>query len=398
MSLLLEALKKAEKSKDEPVPAPPAGASMELSLEHPSRATERSLIHDDAEPEKFVAQDTRGPERRAADQLFTAKGPPSRRGLALAGGALLIAVLAGAGYVWYEISVPRGSLVASGPRTVAPAPAPAAPQAAAPVTAPPPAATPAQPEAPAAAASTAPAAPAAAASAAAAVPTAPPAAPATARRAARRAATEPAPAGPEQIRFQRSQTAPTVDPDLAAGYQALSQGDARAARESYESALRNDPASRDAMLGLAAAEALQGRTGEALRLYQRVLELDPRDPMANAGLVALRPPGDPAQAESRLKLLLTQHPDSAALHFTLGNLYAGQSRWAEAQQEYFRAYSLEPSNAYYAFNLAVGLDQISQRRLAADHYRKALALAGSAAAGFDRAHVQRRLQELEAQR
>lgn len=383
MSLLLEALKKAEKSKDEPPPPALSASGRELSLEQEPHPSERSLAHNDAEPEKFVAPDVRGAERRAADQLFTAKSPPSRRGLMVAGGVLLLGVLAGAGYVWYEISVPKGSLVASGPRTVAPAPTPA-PQAAAPVTAPPPAAAPAKPETPVVAAPTAPAA----------APAAAP--PAPARRATRPA--QPAPAGPEQIRIRRSQTVPAVDPDLAAGYQSLSQGDSQAARGSYERALRNDPASRDAMLGLAAADAMLGNAPEALRLYQRVLELDPRDPLANAGIVALRPPGDPAQAESRLKLLLAQHPESAALHFTLGNVYAGQSRWAEAQQAYFRAYSLEPSNADYAFNLAVSLDQINQRRLAADHYRKALALGGSGARGFDRAQAEQRLQELEAQR
>lgn len=392
MSLLLEALKKAEKAKDEP-PAPATGG-LELSLEQEPRASERSLAHGDAAPEQFASADGRGAERRAADQLFTAKSPPSKRGLAVVGAVLLSGVVAGAAYLWYEISTPKGSLVATGPRTVAPVPPPS-PAAPATVSAPAPAVAPEKP-----AASSAPEPPGTEpAPVARAQSQAPPE-----RRAARPepARRPPSAAAPQQpgpaIQFRRSETAQAVDPDLTAGYHALVQGDAESAGASYARALRNDPASRDAMLGLAAAEARKGNTGEALRLYQRVLELDPRDPMANAGLLSLRPAGDSPQIESRLKLLLAQQPESGALRFTLGNLYAGQSRWADAQQEYFRAYSLEPSNADYAFNLAVSLDQISQRRLAADHYRKALALAGSGTAGFDRAQVQRRLQELETQR
>lgn len=383
MSLLLEALKKAEKAKPEAPPAAPPGARPELSLEEEPRPSERSLAHE-PEPEEMAAP-AKAAERRAAGQLFAAKTPPSRRGLAVAGGVLLVALLAGGAYVWYEISTPRGSLVASGPRSVAPAAPPASPPAAAAPAASQPAPAPAAVAPSPAASEKATAAPAAE--------------PRPARRQPARAAPAAAPsAAPERIQIRRSRTSPTVNPDTAAGFDALARGDAEAARQSYQRALAADPASRDAALGLAAAEARRGNTGEALRLYQRVLELDPRDPLANAGLVALRPPGDAAQAESRLKLLLAQQPDSAPLHFALGNLLAGQSRWAEAQQEYFRAFSLEPAHPDYAFNLAVSLDQIGQRRLAADHYRRALALASGGAAGFDRAQAERRLQELEAAR
>ncbi|HEX6828826.1 MAG TPA: hypothetical protein VF104_07590, partial [Burkholderiales bacterium] len=128
MSLLLEALKKAEKTKQEAPPAATPGAGPELSLEDESRPAERGIPLDSVE--LLAAADVRGAEQRAADQLFAAKSSPSRRGLIVAGSALLVALLAGAAYVWYEISVPKGGLVASGQRTTAeppaaPAPAPA---------------------------------------------------------------------------------------------------------------------------------------------------------------------------------------------------------------------------------------------------------------------------------
>ena len=84
------------------------------------------------------------------------------------------------------------------------------------------------------------------------------------------------------------------------------------------------------------------------------------------------------------------------MQFALGNLYARQGRWPEAQQSYFRAFTAAPTNPDYAFNLAVGLDRLNQGRLAQNYYQRALALAQAAPAGFDPNAVRKRLQELGA--
>ncbi|HSD61390.1 MAG TPA: tetratricopeptide repeat protein [Burkholderiales bacterium] len=383
MSLLLEALKKAERNK--PDAAPGAGARSELSL------MDEDLPRAAAAAEEDAAADPAAAERQAADQLFSAKntGRP-RRAIAAAAVAALVLAAAGGAYVWYQTLGSKGSLqVASGPRTPATVPAPPSAPAA------PPMAAPAAPPA-----ATAPAPPAVAAAPALESTPAVPAreagrvAPRRERAVPRQPASEEA--APERVRVQRTQSPPQVEPNVAAGYQALSQGNLEAAQQDYARAVKADPASKDALLGLAATEMKRGNAGEAQRLYHRVLELDPRDPLAISALLALRPQTDPILAESRLKTLIGQHPDSAVLYFTLGNVYAGRVRWAEAQQAYFRAFSLDAGNADYAFNLAVSLDQLSQRRLAADYYGKALALASAGGAGFDRVQAERRLRELQA--
>lgn len=380
MSLLLEALKKAERNKPDAAPGP--GARSELSL------MDEELPRPAAAAESAVTDPAAG-ERQAADQLFSAKdtGGP-RRTVAAAAAAALVLAAAGGAYVWYQTLGSKGSLqVASGPRTPAPVPPPASTPPASPVPAP--AAPPAE---------TAPAPPAVA-TAPAPQPTAPAREPDRGTlRPERAVPRQPAPevAAPERVRILRTQVPPQVEPNVAAGYQALTQGNLDAARQDYARAVSADPASKDALLGLAATEMKRGNAGEAQRLYQRVLELDPRDPLANSAMLGLRPQADPALAESRLKTLIGQHPDSAVLYFTLGNVYAGRVRWAEAQQAYFRAFSLDAANADYAFNLAVSLDQLSQRRLAAEYYGKALALASAGGAGFDRAQAERRLRELQA--
>ena len=151
------------------------------------------------------------------------------------------------------------------------------------------------------------------------------------------------------------------------------------------------------MLGLATIAARSGRAGAAESLYQRVLEIHPRDPYASAQLSALRSGNDASGAESRVKNLLAGENDKASaapLHFALGNQMAAQSRWAEAQQAYFNAFAAEPDNPDYCFNLAVSLDQIRQPKLAYEHYARALELAQKRRAGFDPARAKLRLDQL----
>ena len=128
---------------------------------------------------------------------------------------------------------------------------------------------------------------------------------------------------------------------------------------------------------------------------RRLLELDPRDAHAQAALIGMQGSVDPVQSESRIKSMIAAQPEATHLYFTLGNQYAAQDRWVEAQDAYFKAFSAEPDNADYAFNLAVSLDHMRQRKLASDYYRKAIALAGPRQVGFDRRQAEARAKELE---
>lgn len=186
-----------------------------------------------------------------------------------------------------------------------------------------------------------------------------------------------------------------INPDVEAGYAAYQAGDLARAGDAYRKALADEPANRDALLGLAAVEARLRNPAAAQALYARVLDQDPRDVYARAGLLGLRgAQQDPVVAESRLKNLLATDPDASGLQFALGNQYARQDRWAEAQQAYFKAFTAEPENAYFAYNLAVSLDHLHKPALALDYYRRALSLAGARNGEFDRATVEKRVQEL----
>jgi tetratricopeptide (TPR) repeat protein len=190
---------------------------------------------------------------------------------------------------------------------------------------------------------------------------------------------------------------PRIDPAVERGWQALLAGNLAQARDDYSQALRANPTDRDALLGIAAIDMREQDFAAAEARYTRVLELDPRDAYAHAALISLRGQADPVQSESRLKTLVAQQPDANVLSFSLGNQYAAQRRWAEAQQAYFKALAGDPENADYAFNLAVSLDHMRRSKLAMEYYQRALALAGSRPVGFNTAQVEARVRELQRQ-
>ena len=196
-------------------------------------------------------------------------------------------------------------------------------------------------------------------------------------------------------RLSVNRRGPAVDPKIETAWQAYNQGDLATARTNYQAMLRADSMNRDALLGMAAVEVRSNNLEQAAGYYRSLLQANPRDTHAQAGLLSLRAQtSDPVQTESRVKNLLAADPDAQVLYFTLGNQYALQGRWPEAQQAYFKAYTAEPENPDFAYNIAVSLDQVRQPKLALEYYRRALSLAQQRASSFDQALARTRVQEL----
>ncbi|MFA7292694.1 MAG: tetratricopeptide repeat protein [Rhodocyclaceae bacterium] len=422
MSLLLDALKKAEEAKRQASAAESTGAAAiptaplaatELSLEPvvtppaaqasapppgPTQLPALSDHLDSVDADLAAVQNAppmrRGPateqkrtpppkpadnnaDRDAIRNVFAAKGtpPPNRQLLWLGLGAVgLLATGIGGWLFWQLQSVGTSSLSARpvAAATLPPAAVPATPIAT-PIAAPP---TPPQPP---------PAAPV--------MPFQPEPAPMETRpEKPARAAPPPAEAeGP--VRISRGEV--RMNPALTTAYERLQANDLGAAAKSYEQVLHADPKNTDALLGMAAIAQRTGQPGQAETWYIRALEADPKDVNAQAGLINLRGQSDPAEAESRLKSLLAMQPESASLNFALGNLYAGQKRWPDAQLAYFNAHTVEPANPDYLFNLASSLDHMHMPKLALEYYQAALAASANRKPGFDTAQVQARVIELQ---
>lgn len=206
----------------------------------------------------------------------------------------------------------------------------------------------------------------------------------------------PAPSG-TPIHFDRNpQQAAPFAAVLTAAHEAYGAGDLPLAEARYREALVSAPDNPDALDGLGAIALQAGQHELARQFFRRALLAHPLDPTALAGL-ARSERHDPMQAESRLKDSLTNQPDASATHLALGDTLAAQQRWAEAQQAYFQAHSLAPDHPDIAYNLAVALDHLGQRRPAASFYRKALLLAEQHAARFSRPQCETRLHTLQAQ-
>jgi len=474
MSLLLEALKKAEKAKEEAQrrarggEAADAGAQAQSSafdqeatvLDEGRHVTTRAELPDISAPLEILSDDLRpaAPAKSAPIELTLADEPPpareakpaTRRAAARAAagsqnaaasaerataqrvfeakfrepnprlpfyitmGVLGLFAVGTVGYFWAQLRPASPLVNASPPRSAdekpvepsaptvkpaaataqtapaagaipglpsgAPAPLPTAPAAASPAVAP--------VSVPAVAAATAPAA---------ATPVAPtaatPAQPAAARAAPRSRAAPAAQAEDRTLSVNRG--GPQIHPQVATGYAAYQAGELQKARAEYLQVLREEPANRDALLGLAAVEMRAQRYDLSDSYYQRMQRIDPRDPHAQAGLLALRSQQlDPVQVESRVKSMLAANREANVLYFTLGNQYAQQERWAEAQQAYFKAFATDPDNPDFAFNLAVSLDQLRQPRLALEYYRRALALSEKRSASFALETARTRVQQL----
>ncbi|MBI5041509.1 MAG: tetratricopeptide repeat protein [Gammaproteobacteria bacterium] len=184
-----------------------------------------------------------------------------------------------------------------------------------------------------------------------------------------------------------------VNLDLQTAYSDFQTGRLAQAEQGYRQVLARDADNRDAHMGLAAIAVRNGQLDTAREHYRAVLQRNPKDLTAHAALTDLAQ-NRPADAESQLKLLLTEQPQSAQLHFALANLYAEQQRWPYAQQAYFEAQRLAPEHPDYAFNLAVSLEHLGQARLALEYYRRALQLAGPHNAQFDLNAARQRVEVL----
>ena len=426
MSLLMEALKKAEEAKrqaaETPLPANGAGATPELALE-PIAATAQTAtpartpafsplpdlsLHIDSVDADLAAVSTEAPakrrphteaqratpqssqenaERSAVRNAFAAKqAPKSRTGLLVLISAGIVALITLGAYFWWQLQSVSSGTLAPPPRAQA-LPAPAPVQAVAPSEAKAPALAPADLPAPAKqesiAASVAPIAAARTAEA-----------PLFERRPpAQKAANTGGKSADGALRLNRSQPRSVLT--LEQAYDALQAGKLQEAQQGYEQVLRTDAKNTDALLGLATIASRQGQTERAHAYYLQAQESDPNDATAQAGLINSKGQADPGRSESQLKTALSSQPDSSALLFALGNLYARQLRWSDAQQAYFKAYASEPDNPDIIFNLAVSLDQLRQSKLAAQYYQMALNAAGGRAVAFDRSQVRNRILELQ---
>jgi tetratricopeptide (TPR) repeat protein len=194
------------------------------------------------------------------------------------------------------------------------------------------------------------------------------------------------------IKISKSATSSGIHPTLVAAYNAYNAGNDNEAQQLYKQVLQRDIRHVDALLGLGAIAERQNRMNDAASWYRKVLEVEPRNTVAQNGL---NQASDDAQNnETQLKNLIAQSPNDANLQSSLGGLYAQAGAWPDAQQAYFEAFRLSP-NADNALNLAVSLDQMGKSALALTYYQRALELTQNGSAVLDKTSLEARIAEIQ---
>ena len=139
----------------------------------------------------------------------------------------------------------------------------------------------------------------------------------------------------------------------------------------------------------------KGQHDRAQFYYQGVLAQSPENLNARAGLLNLAS-STSLDVGSALQQLLRESPEKPFLHASLGDYYLKRGEWPAAQAAYFDAFSRDPKNANYAYNLAISLDQMAKPKLALQFYQQALNLEKARPAHFDKAVLVARITVLKA--
>ena len=146
-----------------------------------------------------------------------------------------------------------------------------------------------------------------------------------------------------------------VLPFHAASAAKVRQMDLRTADELFEYAVR--------------CEARPEGLDEAIRVYQQVIEMQPRwsEPHINLGCVYYQR-GEMQNAHAAFCSALEREPNNVIAHFNLGCVLDEIGRGEEAVEHLRRATELEPTHADAHFNLASAYEKQGRRKLALQHW------------------------------
>lgn len=178
----------------------------------------------------------------------------------------------------------------------------------------------------------------------------------------------------------------------------MQQGEWEAAKSELEALLRAQPTSIGALEYLAQAHIEMGNFSQAESTYARILQLDPKNSAAQAGLIRATQ-ADSQGYEATLQTLRNSYPDKAFIPYMLGNHFAGQQRWNEAAGTYRQAVSLAESfgeiPVQYVYNLAISLEHLRRTDEALAQYRRAGNLITQGSNNIDVALLNSHIERLE---
>lgn len=137
-------------------------------------------------------------------------------------------------------------------------------------------------------------------------------------------------------------------------------------------------------LNLAFACHQQGRLQEAGRLYQQVLEIEPKSVEATYNLAwILKREGKLDEAVHYYRRAIKLQPDLAAAYNNLGNILKEQEKWQAAGECYRQAIKIQPDYLEAYNNLGNTLTEQGKLSEAVQSYRQALEIAPNFATAYN---------------
>ena len=141
--------------------------------------------------------------------------------------------------------------------------------------------------------------------------------------------------------FSNDPRADLKDPErlhLAYGKLSEQTGDYATARDSYETALRQNQQAEEAILGLARLDLLAGRHAEAERRFKNAVEVAPTSPLTNEALGQFYLTQNRyAEAAAQLQRGLSAAPDNKRLRHKLGIALARGGNIVAAEPQFVQA-------------------------------------------------------------
>ena len=153
----------------------------------------------------------------------------------------------------------------------------------------------------------------------------------------------------------------------------IAQNNVKAAWAEYAAIHRRDPASVDALMGLAYIAWRQGKFDTARRHYGAVLELEADHVEALYGLALAEVKlGQAGEAIEHMLKVVEIEPANKNAHYNLGSLYLNQDEHELARKQYLLVMQLDPADHTPAYNLGVIFVRLKRYPEAQDYLEQAV--------------------------
>ncbi|MBT33897.1 MAG: hypothetical protein CMO01_29900, partial [Thalassobius sp.] len=154
---------------------------------------------------------------------------------------------------------------------------------------------------------------------------------------------------------------------------AISKSDSDKAIALYKQSIEADPAFLDAYNGLGNLLLNTGKTEEAIKQYEKCVELNPNYKWAYFNLGLSYSTIDEEKSIEHYNKAIEIDPDYVDAHLAVGNIYLGKGLIEEAKTHYEKCIALNPDMGVAYFNLALLINKVEPEK-AALHYQKVISL------------------------